>query len=368
MKFIIDKLKLQEAISNTQKAITGISAMPILQGIFITASNSQLTLIGSDLDLTIETKLPADILEEGKVVIDARLFGEIIKKMPNSSIEIETIDEKSIFIKCLKSTATLAYMDYENYPNILHINEDVVLTIQQDIIKHMIKGTIFAAAQDETRPILTGVLFEVENKALSLVALDGYRVAIRKQFVECEDNIRAVIPSKTLSEVAKIFEESDKLVNITFTSNHILFNLGNTKVISRLLDGKFIEYNSIIPSEYNFKIIAKKNDVLNAVERASLMGKEGNTNLIRLDIEHENLIISSNSQLGKSREEVSIILQGEPLKIAFNARYLIDIFKIIESEEVVMQFSSSISPCVVKNKENEDECTYLLLPVRLVQN
>ncbi|SHI11181.1 DNA polymerase III, beta subunit [Clostridium collagenovorans DSM 3089] len=368
MKFIVDKIKLQEAISNTQKAITGKSAMPVLQGICITATKSEITLVGSDLDLTIEARISADIFEEGRIVIDARLFGEIIKKMPNASIEIETIDDKSIYIKCLKSTATLVYMDPENYPSIPHINEDVVLTVQQDIIKHMIRGTIFAAAQDETRPILTGILFEVEEGKLNLVALDGYRVAIRRQLIDCNHNISAVIPSKTLSEVSKILEDSDKAVNITFTDNHILFNLGNTKVISRLLEGEFMKYSSIIPSEYNLKVIANRSDVLNAVERASLMGKEGNTNLIKLDIADDNLIISSNSQLGKAREEVSIILQGESLKIAFNAKYLIDIFKIIEAEEVVMEFNSSISPCVVKNKEDENECTYLLLPVRLVQN
>jgi len=367
MKFFVEKSELQEAISKVQKAITNKTTMPILEGILIKAENNKLILIGSNIELTIETKINADVIEDGSIVIDSKLFGEIIKKLPNSRIEIHSIDDNSINIECLKSKVTFIHMNADDYPKTPKINENMIFSIPQKLLKNMIKGTIFAIAQDETRPILTGVLFQVKNKKLNLVALDGYRVAVRTENINNDNVINAVIPGKTLNEVAKILEESDEPVHITFTPNHILFNLGNTKVLSILLKGEFIKYESIIPNEYNLKAIVKKNEILNSIEIASLIGKEGNNNLVKLDIKDDIIIVTSNSQLGTIREEVNTILQGESVKIAFNSKYLIDVFKIIEEEEIVMEFSSSISPCVVKNKEN-DNCTYLLLPVRLANN
>ncbi|MBZ9609780.1 DNA polymerase III subunit beta [Clostridium estertheticum] len=367
MKFICEKSILQEAISNVQKAITGKSTLPVLQGILITAKNGEVTLIGSDVDLSIEAKINAEVMEDGSVVLDSKLFGEIIRKLPNSAIEIATDENNSIKIVCQKSYATIIHMNSDDYPNLPNIIENMIFSISQKVLKNMMKGTIFAVAQDETRPILTGVLFEIKDKNLNLVALDGYRVAFRSEPVDNDFNINAVIPGKTLSEVSKILEETDENVNITFTPNHILFNIGKTKVISRLLEGEFIKYSSIIPEEYNLKITAKRHELLSCIERASLMAKEGNTNLVKFNIEEDNMIITSNSQLGKAREEINIILQGESLQIAFNSKYLIELLKIMEEEEIIMEFSSGVNPCVVKNKE-KNNCTYMVLPVRIRAN
>ncbi|MCB2294574.1 DNA polymerase III subunit beta [Clostridium algoriphilum] len=364
MKFICEKSILQEAISNVQKAITGKSTMPVLQGILIVAKDSEVTLIGSDIDLSIEAKINADVMEDGSVVLDSKLFGEIIRKLPNSAVEITSEEKNSIKIVCQKSYATIIHMNSDDYPNLPNIIENMIFSVSQRVLKSMMKGTIFAVAQDETRPILTGVLFEIKDKKLNLVALDGYRVAFRSEDVDNDNSINAVIPGKTLSEVSKILEETDEPVNITFTANHILFNLGKTKVISRLLEGEFIKYSSIIPEEYNLKITAKRSELLNCIERASLMAKEGNTNLVKFNIEEDNMVITSNSQLGKAREEINIILQGEPLQIAFNSKYLIELLKIMEEEEIIMEFSSGVNPCVVRNKE-KNNCTYMVLPVRI---
>lgn len=366
MKFICEKSKLQEAISIVQKAVTGRSPMPILEGIFLEAENGIVTLIGSDIDLSIETRIDADILESGKIVVDSKIFGDIIRKLPNDQVEIETIETNSIKITCQKSVFTLIHMNADEFPSLPNISENMFFTIPQSILKNMIKGTSFAIAQDETRPILTGILFEVSNKTLNLVALDGYRLALRNEYLDTENNISAVIPGKTLNEVAKILEENSEIVNITFTPNHILFNLGTTKIISRLLEGEFIKYNSIIPQEYNLKVTVNKQELLSCIERASLMAKDGNSNLIKLDIEEDVMVITSNSQLGKVREEIAINLQGESLQIAFNSKYLIDVLKIMEEENIVMELSSSVSPCVVKNKDKMN-CKYLVLPVRLVK-
>lgn len=367
MRIKCEKNKLQEGIFVVQKAVTGKSTLPILSGILINTHNNELILTGSDMDLSIETKVEATIEEEGTIVLDAKLFGEIIRKLPNDIIEINTLENNLIEIICQKSRFTLIYMNSDEFPNPPIINENMIFSITEKTLKNMIKGTIFATAQDETRPILTGVLFQIKDKILNLVALDGYRLALKNQYVDTDTTINAVIPGKTLNEVSKILEDIEENVNITFTPNHILFSIGKTKIISRLLDGEFISYSSIIPEEFNLEVIAKKVELLNSIERASLMAKEGNTNLVKFDISNDKMIITSNSQLGKVREELNITLQGQELQIAFNSKYLLDVLKIMEEEEVVLQFSSSISPCVIKNKDL-DNCTYLVLPVRVANN
>ncbi|MGN1028851.1 MAG: DNA polymerase III subunit beta, partial [Bacilli bacterium] len=223
MKFICEKQKLQEGISIASKAITGKTTMPILEGIYITAKNNELTLIGSDMDVSIETKVQSKIIEEGMLVIDSKIFGEIIRKLPNSDVIIETLENEIIQITCEKSVFNLVYMNGEDYPEVPKINENLTVEVPQNILKSMIKGTSFAIAQDETRPILQGILFEVKNRNLNLVALDGYRLAIRSEFLDNDNDIEVVIPGKTLNEVSRILEDTNEIVKITFTNNHILF-------------------------------------------------------------------------------------------------------------------------------------------------
>jgi len=367
MNFKCTKLILQEAILTVQKAVTGKTTMPILGGILINAYDEEILLTGSDLDLSIEKRIKSDVIEQGTVVIDAKLFGEIIRKLPNDIVEIKTLDNNSVKICCQKSKFTLIHMNAEEFPELPRINENMIFSIQQKRLKNMIKGTIFAIATDDSRPVLTGVLFEIKDKKLNLVALDGYRLALKSTELDTENTITAVIPGKTLSEVSKILDDTEDNVNITFTPNNILFNLGDTKIISRLLDGEFIKYSSIIPEEYKLKITSKRLEILECIERASLMGKEGNTNLVKFDIEDDIMVITSNSQLGNVREEMNIIMQGESLQIAFNSKYLIDVLRTMEEEEIVLELSSSISPCLIKNN-NYDNCTYLVLPVRLLNS
>lgn len=366
MKFICEKQKLQEGISISSKAITGKTTMPILEGIYISAKDNQLKLIGSDMDVSIETMVDADIKEEGSIVIDSRIFGEIIRKLPNSEIIIETLENEIIQITCQKSVFNLVYMNGDDYPELPKINESLSVEVPQNILKSMIRGTSFAIAQDETRPILQGILFEVKDKKLNLVALDGYRLAIRTEFLDNDNDIEVVIPGKTLNEVSRILEDISDIVEITFTDNHILFNLSNTKIISRLLDGKFVNYSSLLPQEYKILLDVKKQELQNCIERASLMAKDSNSNLIKLDIQEENMIITSNSQLGKVREELNINLQGGEIQIAFNSKYLLDVLKNIEDDEVKLEMTSGVSPCVIKCK-NTDNSKYLVLPVRLLR-
>ena len=366
MIFICTKQKLQEGVIVSNKAITGKTTMPILEGIYIRASKDELTLIGSDMDVSIETKVEANVEEEGMIVVDSKLFSEIIRKLPNSDVRIETLDNDIIQITCEKSTFNLVYMSGEDYPALPKINENLSIEVPQNILKNMIKGTSFAIAQDETRPILQGILFEVKDKQLNLVALDGYRLAVRSEFLDNDNNIEVVIPGKTLNEVSRILEDVSTIVKITFTDNHILFNLNNTKIISRLLDGKFVNYSSLLPQEYKILVEVNKQELQNCIERASLMSKDSNSNLIKLDFNEDNAVITSNSQLGKVREELNINLQGDELQIAFNSRYLLDVLKNIDEDEIVMEMTSGVSPCVIKCKDSSNS-RYLVLPVRLIR-
>ena len=366
MIFTCKKQLILEGISIVQKAITGKSTVPILEGIYINATSEGLTLIGSDMDVSIETKVDADVLEIGSIVIDAKIFGEIIRKLPNSTIKIETIENQLIKITCEKSVFDVVNMNSNEFPALPNINEDLKISVNQNILKNMIKGTSFAIAQDETRPILQGILFEVKNKNLNLVALDGYRLAVRSEFLDSDINIEVVIPGKTLNEVSKILEDVDNMVEITFTNNHILFNLEKTKIISRLLEGKYINYNSLLPQEHKLLVTVNRQELQNSIERASLMAKDGNTNLIKLEIQQDNLVITSNSQLGKVREDISMKLQGDQIQIAFNSRYLLDVLKNMEEDEVVLKMTSGVSPCVIEEQNNEN-AKYLVLPVRLMR-
>lgn len=366
MKFLCEKSKLQEAISIVLKAITGKTTMPILEGIFIEAHNGQLHLIGSDMDVSIQTRINADVIEGGKLVIDAKIFSEIIRKLPNSDIKIETLENDIIQISCEKSVFNLAYMNAEEYPSLPEINELNIINVEQHILKNMIKGTSFAISQEETRPILQGILFEVKNSELNLVALDGYRLAARTEILNYDGEIEVVIPGKTLNEVSKILSDSHDNVSIKFTNNHILFDLDQTIIISRLLDGKFVNYKSLLPQEHKLLVYINRQNLQSCIERASLMAKDGNSNLVKLSFEEENLVITSNSQLGKVREELITSMQGEGIQIAFNSRYVLDVLKNMEEEEVVLKMTSSISPCVIEGKDSTS-ARYLVLPVRLVR-
>lgn len=365
MNFICSKEELLEGISTVQKAVTGKTTLPILEGILLTCRNGELIMTATDLDLGIETRVRCDVQSDGSIVLNSRLLGEIIRKLPEMDIDVEVDDSNTAVIVCGKSRFNIVGQDSKEYPELPSINENTMYKIPQNLLKNMIKQVIFAAAQDETRPILTGVLFEVRNGILSMVALDAYRLALRKSNINISNDITAVIPGKTLAEVGKILLTSEEDVSITFTPNHILFTLGSTRIISRLLDGEFINYRQIIPEEYKMRVKVNSKMLLDSIERASLLAKEGKTNLIKMNIKDEVMVITSNSQYGNVYEEVPVELEGGELQIAFNSKYFIDVLRILDVEEVYLEFSSGVSPSLLKTMD-EDVYTYLILPVRLI--
>ncbi|NMA03240.1 MAG: DNA polymerase III subunit beta, partial [Clostridiales bacterium] len=225
--------------------------------------------------------------------------------------------------------------------------------------------TVFATAEDGTRPILTGVLVETGEGMLNMVALDGYRVALRKSDIESQLSDKVVIPGKTLNEINRIMDGGeDEKVQISLTDNHALFTVNNTKLVSRLLEGEFINYNQIIPKEFKSRIKIETKQLLDSIERASLLGKEGRNNLVKFTITDEKMIINSNSELGNVHEEIEIELEGDDLQIAFNSRYFIEALRVVDDDVIYLEFTTNLSPGIIKPISN-DNTIHLILPVRL---
>ncbi len=366
MKIYCDKNTLNEKISIVQKAISNRTTQVSLQGILIKAYDEKITMIGSDLDLTIETEFSCEIEEEGTILVESKLFGDIIRKLPNEKIKIEDKDNL-IHITCRKSTFNLICLNKDDYPTLTPISSDDNIKICECILKDLIKSTIFSVAQEETRPILTGVLFDFTENNLNLVAIDGYRLALRTENIKSNFSVKEVIPGKTLSELNKILTDCEELVEMSFDKNHILFKTNNTKISSRLLEGEFIEYNNIIPTEFETIFSINKNDIQECIERASLVTRDGdsNTSLVILNIKNNLLEISSRSKLGNFREEILIkSIKNNDLRIAFNSKYLLDIFKVIDSEDVIVNCNTAVTPCIIKGQNNEASI-YLVLPVKI---
>jgi len=364
MKIICSQKKLSEAISTVQKAISPRSTLPVLEGIYIESLKDVIKLIGTDLDLGIECYIEAEVLSKGSIVVPSRIFGDIIRKFPDSDVKITLLDNFRVKIECQNSVITLQGLNPEEYPELQRIEENNPIEIEQDLFRDMVRQTVFSVATEETRPIYTGALMELDGSSVSLACLDGYRLALRREPIEGNQNRnKVVIPGKSLNEISKIMGGEERKVSITIGEKHVLFDLGYTRIISRLLEGDFINYRQIIPQEYQTRVKIDTSILSESIERASLLAKEGSNNLIKLSISEDKMTITSNSELGQAYEEVPLILEGKEIDIAFNARYFLDILKAIDDQEVCLDFTTNISPCVVRPLEG-NHYTYLLLPVR----
>ncbi|OPJ55458.1 DNA polymerase III subunit beta [Alkalithermobacter paradoxus] len=366
MKLISSQRKLSTAINTVQKAVSSKSTLPLLKGILIQAVDDKIQLVGNDLELGIESYIDGQVIEEGSIVIDSKLFGDIIRKLPDSSVVIEVDSDNMIHIKCESSDFKIKGHCSDEYPKLPDLDEDRFYEIPEDLFKNMIKQTVFAISQDETKPILMGELLEIENNNISLIAIDGYRLAIRSgQIINNIGDIKVIIPGKALNEINRILSgDEGKNIKVAFTDKHALFLIDETKIITRLLEGEFINYKQLLPKEYNLRVKVPTKTLLNCIERTSLLAKEGKNNLVKFSIRDDIMIATSNSEIGNVQEEIFITLEGEDLDIAFNSRYLIEGLKVIESEEIYIEFTTNVSPCIVK-PEDGIKYIYLLLPVRI---
>lgn len=368
MKIICTKENLNHYVQIVQKAVAKQNVLPILSGIHIQAKIDQVILTAKNSEMEIQCLIPADIQEQGSFVIEARYFSDIVRKLPNADVVIET-KGKQMIIKCERSIFKLNGYDETEFPMAIHISEEKTLSVKQGLFKNLIKQTIFAtAANDEARPYLTGINMIVKNKNLTFVSTDGHRLAYRT--IEIEDinrdyEINIIIPGKTLNELIKILEDNEEILEIVFTEKQIGFYIKNIKITSQLLEGEYIHYEQVIPKGH--KIFLEIDTFLfqDAIERASLLSKD-NYNKIILKISEEGklIIYSDHSEIGRVEEEIPAEIEGKELHIAFNSRYLLDILRVIDSEKIKFNLIADNNPGVICPCDYEGY-TYVIMPVRL---
>ncbi len=364
MEVVCSKENLMEGISIVQKAVSTKTTLPILEGILIVADD-KLKLTGNDLEIGIECYVDADVREKGSIVINSRMLGDIVRRLPEAEILMEVKENNTVVIECENSLFEIKGINSDGFPALPSVEKENGIKISQSVIKDMIKQTIFAVSVDENRPILTGSLFEYKSGHLSIVSIDGYRLALRTM---TPDNVledrNIVIPGKTLNEISKIIQPIDDELSIFVSGNQILFDMGKCIMVSRLLEGEYLNYMGIIPKEYETKVTVNTKELLACFERASLVITNDERRYpVKLDIKDEMMVITSNTEIGNAREEIRLEMDGKELDISFNPRYFIEALRVIENEVVNIHFTSEIGPCVIKPLQGND-FAYLILPIR----
>ncbi|MGG0656108.1 DNA polymerase III subunit beta [Rummeliibacillus pycnus] len=376
MKFDIMRDRLLDGLNDVMKAVSSKTTIPILTGIKIDVSTNGMTLTGSDADITIQTSIPVEedgeqliqVAEPGSIVLQARMFNEIIRKLPTNDVEIEVSENFQTRIRSGKSDFHLIGLDAAEYPMLPEISPDRQITLPADLLKSIIRETVFAVSTSESRPVLTGVKWEIQEDGLVCIATDSHRLARRKVSLEHlpTEEANVVIPGKSLTELSKILSDSTTPVEIYMTNQQVLFKTSDVLFFSRLLEGNYPDTTRLIPEEYNTNVTINGKSLLQAIDRASLLAREDRNNVVRFStLADNNIEISSNSpEIGKVEEEIQVeSLEGEELRISFSAKYMMDALKAIDGQEVVIQFTGSMRPFIIRSV-HDDAILQLILPVR----
>ncbi|MDD6214914.1 MAG: DNA polymerase III subunit beta [Firmicutes bacterium] len=375
MKFICNKQQLLKIINTVQKAVSAKSIMPILECIKIDADvNGTLTVTGNNLDLCIEYTDSCDISEGGSIAISSRMFGEIVRKLPEDKVSVTVNEENNVTtIRCGKSEFNIQGLESNEYPAIPEINENYRFSIGQAVLKKMIRKTIFAVSQNEARkPILTGSLFEIETGVLSIVSTDGYRLALCKEIVDSSlEKKKFVIPGLTLREIFKVLEDDDeKKVDVVVSDRHTMFDFGSFKVVTRLLEGEYINYKPVLLSPNSIVVIANTAALTESLERASLLinddiSAKAEKVPVRLNIVMDKIEITCMTGKGKVHDVVDVSVSGDDIEIGFNHKYLLEALRACEEEEIKIELSNPRSSCFLRSAKGDDSYTFMILPVRL---
>ncbi|GAA0436960.1 DNA polymerase III subunit beta [Lentibacillus halophilus] len=376
MKFVVQRDQLISSVQDVMKAISAKAAIPILTGMKIKAESDGITLTGSDSDISIESFIPAEEdgminaeqIEAGSIVVQARYFPDIVRKLPEKTVEIEADASLKVTIRSGKAKFNLNGQDADEYPKLPALQTDDNFEIQADLLKNLIKQTGFAVSSMETRPILTGVNVKMDEETLHFTATDSHRLASRQ--VSIEDMHAAfssiVIPGKSLNELYKILDDNDQRVEISVANNQILFRTKHLNFLSRLLDGNYPETSRLIPEKSQTRLHLKTKELIDTIDRASLLARDERNNVVKLTTKDtETLQISSNSpEVGQVAEEVSLqSMEGEDVKISFSSKYMLDALKAIENDDVIIEFTGAMRPFIIK-PINGDPILQLILPVR----
>lgn len=364
MKIICSKSELVKSTNIVMKAVSGKTTMPILESILIEVENDIIKMTGNDMEMGIETLLKGEIVREGSVLVEAKMFFEFVRKMPSDEIIIETSDN-TIIITSGKSEIKLAVKDKDEFPALPDIDRDKKITVSQFTLREMIRQTIHSISTNESSKLMTGELFEIKDNEFKITSLDGYRISIRKVFLkENYDTVKVVIPGKTLNEIIKIISggiEDD--VNIYFTDKHVLFEFDDTIVLSRLIEGEYYRIDQMLSGDYETKVNVNKSEIFGCIDRASLLIRESDKKPIVLNVTDNNLKIEVNSSMGSLDEQIDISKEGPDIMVAFNPKFMIDALKVIDDDEITIYFINSKAPFFIKN--DEGSYIYLIVPVKL---
>lgn len=375
MKFTIQRDYFLNQLNDTLKAISPRTTLPILTGIKIDATDKGIILTGSDSEISIEITIQenidgekiVDIEEKGSVVLPGRFFVDIVKKLPGKTVNLSTNDQFKTLITSGHSEFNVSGLDPDQYPLLPQVSEDDAIKLPIKVLKNIIAQTNFAVSTSETRPVLTGVNWLIQDKELICTATDSHRLALRKLKLEDEDieDKNVIIPGKALSELNKIVSDSEEDINIFFASNQVLFKVGHINFISRLLEGNYPDTTRLFPENYETKLGVNNSEFYHAIDRASLLAREGGNNVIKLSTDVNKLELSSTSpEIGTVKEEVTTEeVEGESLKISFNSRYMMDALKAIDNDDVHVEFFGTMRPFILKPKDDES-VIQLILPIR----
>ena len=368
MKIICSKSSLLKSVSIALKAVPSKTTMPILECILMDATTNQIKFTTNDMELGIETIVEGTIEEKGKVALDAKIFYEIIRRLPDNDVTIKTDDKYAATITCEKAKFNIPGKSGEDFAYLPMIEKDEPLTISQYTLKEMIRQTIFSIAVNENNKLMTGELFEIKNNCLKVVSLDGHRISIRKMSLKKDYSDRkVVVPGKTLIEVSKILSgEVDDQVSIYFTKNHILFEFDQTMVVSRLIEGEYFRIDQMLSSDYETKLKINKKEFLDCIDRATLLVREVDKKPIIINITDDDMELRIDSAMGSMNEEIDIEKEGKDIMIGFNPKFLIDALRVIDDETVTIYLVNPKAPCFIR--DDEENYTYLILPVNINQN
>lgn len=363
MKLICSKSNLLHGVNIVSKAVPTRTTMAILECILIDASANEIKLTANDMELGIETKIEGEIAERGVIALDAKIFSEIVRKLPDSDVTIETDASFKTTITCEKAKFNIVGKSGDDFSYIPYIERNEPIVMSQFTLKEVIRQTIFSIADNDNNKLMTGELFEIEENDLMVVSLDGHRISIRN--IELKNNYshkKVVVPGKTLQEVSKILPGSaEDEVSIFLTDNHIVFEFENTTVVSRLIEGEYFKIEQMLSSDYETKVKINKRELLDCIDRATLLVKEGDKKPIIMNITDDSMELKINSFIGSMNEDIDIVKEGKDILIGFNPKFFIDALRVIDEEEVTLYMVNPKAPCFIK--DDEGTFIYLILPV-----
>lgn len=363
MKLICSKSNLLNGVQTVSKAVPNKTTMSILECILLDASKGQIKLIANDMELGIETIIEGTITEKGIIALDAKILLEIVRKLPDNNITIETEDNFKTTITCEKSKFTIIGKSGDDFSYLPIIDKDNSIIISQYTLKEVIRQTIFSISDNDNNKVMTGELFEINEDILKVVSLDGHRISIRNILLKnsYEQN-KVIVPGKTLNEISKILAgDVSKDVTIFFTNKHILFEFDDTIVVSRLIEGDYFNINQMLSSDYETKLKINKKELLSCIDRATLLIKEGDKKPVIINIVDNTMELKLNSTVGSMNEEIDITKTGKDIMIGFNPKFLIDALKNIDDEEITIYLLNPKAPCFIRDEK--EQYIYLILPV-----